>query len=68
MLPNEGNCAIQIRKAFLEAGLFRTSAGVCEVNSCVRQQLWKVSVTCDEVGRLFLAENICSRTPTNESW
>lgn len=66
MLPNEGNRAIQIRKLFLEAGFFSAFAGVCDLNSCVRQQLWKMSVTCDEMGRLFLAENICSRIPKGE--
>lgn len=32
MLPNEGNCAIQIIKRFLEAGVFSAFASVSEVN------------------------------------
>lgn len=66
MLLNVGNCAIQIRKLFLEAlfilFVFSTFISVCEVNNCVRQ--WEVSVTCDEMGRLFLAEN--SHIPKGE--
>lgn len=53
MLANEGSCAVEMRKLFLKAGGFSAFAGVCEANSCVRQQLEKMSMTCDEMGKLF---------------
>lgn len=47
-------------------GFFFGASSVCEVNSCVRQQLWKMSVNCNEMEGLFLPENSCSHIPKGE--